>query len=115
MNVYDQAHSLAKAIKECEEYKQYMNIKKTVEQNPQLDQMIKDFQQKQFEVQAMQMAGQEADPELMNKIQELVGIVMADPLAAQYMQCEMRFALMMQDVLQIVNEPIAGPSPKEGN
>lgn len=108
MNVYDQAHTLARAIKECEEYKQYMSIKKTIEQNPQLDAMIKDFQQKQFEVQALQMAGQEADAETMAKIQELVGIVMSDPLAAQYMQCEMRFALMMQDVMNIVNEPIVG-------
>ena len=68
MNVYDQAHTLARAIKECEEYKQYMNIKKTIEQNPQLDAMIKDFQQKQFEVQAMQMAGKEADPEGRQKL-----------------------------------------------
>ena len=36
MNVYEEAHSLAKAIKESEEYKQYEQSKKLVEGNPQL-------------------------------------------------------------------------------
>ena len=31
MNVYEEAHSLAKAIKESEEYKQYEQSKKLVE------------------------------------------------------------------------------------
>ncbi|MBQ4596761.1 MAG: YlbF family regulator, partial [Firmicutes bacterium] len=34
MNVYDQAHSLAAAIKASEEFKQYDQSKKTVEANP---------------------------------------------------------------------------------
>lgn len=116
MNVYDQAHILAKAIKECEEYKQYISAKSTISQNPELDRMIQDFQAKQFEMQAKQMAGEELDAETVAKVQELMGIMMQDPSAAQYIQCEMRFALMMQDVYQIINEPIApaGGSNNQG-
>ena len=46
MNVYDQAHSLAAAIKASEEFKQYDQSKKTVEANPELDNAIKDFMNK---------------------------------------------------------------------
>ncbi len=106
MNVYDQAHTLAKAIKECEEYKQYMNAKDMIAKNPDLEKMIQDFQAKQLELQAKQIAGEEADADAVAKMQELMGIMMQDPAAAQYVQCEMRFALMMQDVYQILNETI---------
>ena len=52
MNVYDQAHGLAQAIKASEEYKQYDQAKKKIKDNEELENMIKDFQSKQFEMQA---------------------------------------------------------------
>ena len=52
MNVYDQAHGLAKAIKESQEFIQYDALKKQIDANPQLAQMVKDVQTKQFELQA---------------------------------------------------------------
>ena len=104
MNVYDQAHGLAKAIKLSEEFKQYDRTKQLVAQNPELDKMLKDFQQKQFELQAKQMMGEEVGPEMMQGIQELYQIIMTDPTASQYMQAEMRFSLMMNDVYKILGE-----------
>ena len=50
MNVYDQAHGLAHAIKASEEYKQYDEAKKKLKENPELEKMIKDVQKKQFEI-----------------------------------------------------------------
>ena len=50
MNVYEEAHRLAQAVKESEEYKQYDALKKTVESNPELDKMIKDFEMKQIQM-----------------------------------------------------------------
>ena len=38
----------------------------------------------------------------MNQVQELYQIMGRDPLAAQYMQAEMRFSLMMNDVYKIL-------------
>lgn len=104
MNVYDQAHSLAKAIKESEEFKQYDYLKKVIDQNEELSRMVKDFQAKQFELQAKQMMGEEMSPDMMQSVQELYQIIMTDPTAAQYMQAEMRFSLMMNDVYKILGE-----------
>ncbi|MFQ8603085.1 MAG: YlbF family regulator [Anaerovoracaceae bacterium] len=104
MNVYDQAHSLAAAIKESEEFKQYEEKKKMVEENPQLNEAIKDFMKQQFELQAAQMIGQEMDPETVAKLQQLSAILMQDPAAAQYMNCQMRFSMMMADVYKIIGE-----------
>ena len=104
MNVYDQAHNLARAIKESEEFKQYDYLKKVVDQNAELSKMVKDFQAKQFELQAKQMMGEEMPADMMQSIQELYQIIMTDPTAAQYMQAEMRFSLMMNDVYKILGE-----------
>ncbi len=105
MNVYDQAHSLAQAIKESEEFKQYDEAKQQVKQNEELSNMLKDFRSKQFEVQAKQMMGEEMTPEDMANVQQLYGILLKDPLAARYMETEMRFSIMMKDVYDIIGAP----------
>ena len=91
MNVYDQAHGLASAIKESEEFKQYNALKKQIDANEELSKMLKDFQAKQLEFQTKQMMGT---------------IMAADPLTSQYLQAEMRFSLMMKDVYGIIGEAI---------
>ena len=104
MNVYDQAHSLATAIRESEEFKQYQQHKKVVEANPQLNDSINDLMAKQVEMQAAQMMGQEIPPETFQQLQQLSTILMQDPSAAQYLQCQMRFSMMMADVYKIIGE-----------
>lgn len=104
MNVYDQAHGLAQAIKESEEFKQYDALKKQVDLNEELSKMLKDFQAKQLEFQTKQMMGEAPDNEAMANIQQLYAIMAQDPLAAQYLQAEMRFSLMMKDVYEILGE-----------
>lgn len=112
MNVYDQAHNLARAIKESEEFKQYDYLKKVIDQNENLSKMVKDFQAKQFELQAKQMMGEEMTPDMMQSVQELYQIIMTDPTAAQYMQAEMRFSLMMNDVYKILGEVMGLAMPQ---
>ena len=104
MNVYDQAHGLAQAIKASEEFKQYDEARRKVRANEELDKMIKDFQSKQFELQAKQLSGQQLGPDDMAAVQQLYAILLKDPLAAQYLENEMRFSIMMKDVYEIIGE-----------
>lgn len=104
MNVYDQAHSLAEAIKASEEFKQYDEKKKVIDANPQLKEAIDDFMKRQMEMQMAQMTGQEIGQEVMQQLQQLSSVLMQDPSAAQYLQCQMRFSMMMADVYKIIGE-----------
>ena len=104
MNVYDQAHQLAAAIKESEECKQYTSVRKRIEANPDLDNAIKDFMKKQFEFQTSQMMGKEVDQEEFIKLQQLSTVLMQDPLTSEYFQCQMRFSTMMSDVYKIIGD-----------
>ena len=106
MNVYNEAHELTQAIKESQEYIQFEAAKTKVKQNPELDKNLADFRQKQISIQAAQMMGQQMDPNEMAQLQTLYGILMSDPLAAEYMQCEMRFSIMINDVMKIIGEVV---------
>lgn len=106
MNVYDAARTLATTIKNTEELKQYEAMKETVSQNSELTEMINDFQAKQMELQTKQIMGQEIDEEFTSQVQELYGVMMSDPIAAQYLQAELRFSLMMNDIYKILGEVI---------
>ena len=72
--------------------------------NKELENMIKDFQSKQFEMQAKQLSGGQLTPEDMAGVQQLYAILLKDPLAAGYIEAEMRFSLMMKDVYEILGE-----------
>lgn len=115
MNVYNEAHNLAHAIKECEEFKTYDSLKKKIDENPELSKVIADFQMMQMQVQFKQMSGEESDQEMMSKVQELYGILLRDPIAAEYMQAEMRFSLMMNDVYKILGDAMGQSMPGGAN
>lgn len=105
-NIQDKAHELARMIKTSPQYQEYMRVKEKVGQNPELTEMVNDFQSKQFELQKMQMAGQELGPDMMQQVQNLYGILMKDPLAAEYVQAEVQFSLMVNDVYQIIADAV---------
>ena len=84
MNVYDEAHNLAKAIKESNEFIEFEKVKKQVDADEQLSQMLKDLQEKQIEIQTAQMTGKEPDAELISQMQSIATMVGTKPLATQY-------------------------------
>ena len=81
-------------------------IRKQIDENEELSKMIKDFQAKQLELQTKTMMGEKMEPEDMSAVQQLYAIMTRDPLAAQYLQAEMRFSLMMKDVYEIIGTAI---------
>ena len=58
MNVYDQAHDLARAIKESGEFKEFDRMRKEVETDSDVTEMIAEFQKLQTEMTMAQMSGQ---------------------------------------------------------
>ncbi len=113
MNVYEESHKLAQAIKESDEYKQYIELQKKLDENPELAQKVKAIMEKQLEFQTkiMMEGNQNVDPnnialppELMK---EITSLMMTEPLAGQYMQAQVRYSLMLGDVYKIIGE-VAG-------
>ena len=106
MNVYDEAHSLAKAIKESNEFKEFDRIRKEVDKDKECSEMLKELTELQVQLQTAQLTGQQPDKDTFARFQSLSTMVMTKPLAAQYMQAQMAIATMMNDVFGIVGESI---------
>src|SRR5665647_2377267 len=105
-NVYDLTHELARALKECDQYKAYIEIKSKVSQNEELSAMLNDFQEKNMAMQTQQMLSGTPPEDLVSQVQSLYQIVMKDPLAASYIQAEMAFTQVVSDIYGILGEVI---------
>jgi lipopolysaccharide export system permease protein len=66
--------------------------------------MLKELQELQMQLQASQLAGQEPDRAITSRFQTLSTMIATKPLAAQYMQAQGAFMIMMNDVFGIIGE-----------
>lgn len=107
MNVYDEAHSLARAIRESNEFREFDRMRKEVDKDKECSDMLKELTELQMQLQTAQLSGQQPDKDVFARFQSLSTMVMTKPLAAQYMQAQMAIATMMNDVFGIVGEAIA--------
>ena len=106
MNVYDEAHNLAKAIKESNEFREFDRIRKEVDDDKETSDMLKELTELQVQLQTAQMVGQQPDKDVFARFQSLNTMAMTKPLAMQYMQAQFALATMMNDVFGIVGEAI---------
>jgi cell fate (sporulation/competence/biofilm development) regulator YlbF (YheA/YmcA/DUF963 family) len=106
VNVHDKARELAEALTQSEEYRGYMEVKEKASVNAELSSAINDLHEKQFEMQKRQINGEEIGPDYLSQLQNLSQILMRDPLAAEYLQAEVRFTLMVNDVYEIIGAAV---------
>ena len=106
MNPYDKVHELVRAIKESDEVKEYLEIKEELYKDEKSKAMIKDFREKQMEVQSLLMQGQEAEPEKMEKLQNLYQILASNVKVKEFFDREVRFDVMLSDIYKIIGEAL---------
>ena len=106
MNVYDEAHGLARALKESNEFKEFDRIREEVDDDKETSDMLKELTELQVQLQTAQMVGQQPDKDVFARFQSLNTMAMTKPLAMQYMQAQYALATMMNDVFGIVGEAI---------
>jgi len=105
-NPYDKARELTIAIKESQEYKDFVAAKERASVNQDLVAALNDYQEKQFDLQKKVMLGEEIEQDVMQHMQDLYQILASDPAAAAYLQAQMRFTMMVNDVYQVLGDVI---------
>ncbi len=102
----DKVHELVRAIKESNEVKEYMALKEELYKDVNSKEMIKDFREKQVEVQSLLMQGKEADNEKMEKLQSLYQILVSNPKVKEFFDKEVQFDVMLSDIYKIIGEAL---------
>jgi len=106
VNPYDKARELTIAIKESQEYKDYAAAKERAAKNQDLVAALNDYQEKQFDLQKKTLLGEEIGQEVMQQMQNLYQILASDPAAAAYLQAQMRFTILVNDVYQVLGDVV---------
>lgn len=106
MNVYDTANKLAEEIKKSEEYKSFKKIKKELENNIELKNKIKEFEQKRQQMQMLTIQGIEPTTEKAQEIQDMYTELLNDQNAKEYFETEMKFSVLIADVNKIIGDAI---------
>lgn len=106
MEVYDKANALARAIKECKEYREYKEIKAEISKDPDLKQKVDEFEKIRYEEQLLAMQGEKQSDGKMQKLQELYKILVQNEQVKDYFDKEVRFNVMVADVNKIIGESI---------
>ena len=103
---YDLAHQLAKAIKDSDEYKSFIEKKEALDQDERNKKMVEDFQKQILEIQLAYMSGKEISEEELEKIGKLEEVLNLNPVINSYFQAELRFSQLIQDINNIIGEAI---------
>jgi len=107
MNVYDQAHELARTLKQSEEYQALLKVRERLDQDPNNREMLVDFRKHQWEIEEERALGKEVPDERVNQMEQLAKLVSLNPTLKDYLSVEFVFARLMTDVQKILSDSLS--------
>ena len=106
VNVYDYAHSLARALKESPEHQAYQAARTRIKAKASADSMVKDIHKKQLELQMVIAQGKEPSAQQKEALEKLGAIAMQDPDVRDFLLAEQRLGTIVNDVYKILGEAL---------
>jgi len=107
MNIYDQAHALARSMKQTEEYTEYMRLKEVAYDDSTNKALLDEYKRLQYQMQLKLAAGQRMDEEDFQRMQQIANLLQFNPDAGAYLLAEFRFQKMLADIYKILAD-VAG-------
>ena len=106
MNFYDNINNLVAAFKKIPEYTEYMQLKENLKSNEKTYEMLKNFKEKQSEVQISYINGQEVSKEKQEEMENLYSIVAQNSDCRRILECEMKINIILADLQKSMGEAI---------
>ena len=107
MNPYDQAHELVRALKDSEEYREYMRLKATAYDDSTNKALLDEYKRLQFRMQAKLASGENMPEEDLQRLQQIGALLQFNPDVSAFLMAEFRFQRMLSDIFKILAE-VAG-------
>ena len=107
MNPYDQAHALARALKESEEYREYTRLKESAYADDTNKALLDEYKRLQFRLQAKLAAGESLPQDDAQRLTQIGTLLQFNPDVSAYLMAEFRFQRMLTDVFKILAD-VAG-------
>ena len=107
MNVYDQAHALARSLKESDEYREYMRLKDLAYADETNKALLDEYKRLQYQMQLCLAQGERMEEESLQRMQAIANLLQFNPDAIAYLLAEFRFQKTLADIYKILAD-VAG-------
>ena len=107
MNPYDQAHALAKTLKESEEYREYQRLREIAYESDTNRALLDEYKKLQFRLQAMAASGQSMPSDEMQRLQQIGTLLQFNQDVSAFLMAEFRFQRMLSEIFKILAD-VAG-------
>lgn len=107
MNPYDQAHALARALKDSEEYREYARLKEVAYADDTNRALLDEYKKLQFRLQASAASGGGMPQEDVQRLTQIGALLQFNPDVSAFLMAEFRFQRMLSDIFKILAE-VAG-------
>lgn len=115
MGVQQKAQELADAIVESSEYTRMLEARESVNGHEAAKVMLRDFQEKQMELQNLQAEGGEITPEQEEELQRLFGVISVNPYIRELFEAEFAFSGLMMQVNDALSNVLESPDEDESD
>lgn len=102
MNPYDQAHALAKSLKESEEYREMTRLREAAYESDTNRTLLDEYKRLQFRMQAKLAAGETMPEEDYQRLQQIGTLLQFNQDVSAYLLAEFRFQRMLSDIFKIL-------------
>ncbi|MDO4739193.1 MAG: YlbF family regulator [Eubacteriales bacterium] len=103
-NIYDQAHALAAALKQTEEYKEFQRLNDVARADDTNRALMDEYKRLQFRMQAMFASGERMEEDELKRLQQIGSLLQFNQDASAAMLAEMRFQRVIADIYKIIAE-----------
>lgn len=107
MNPYDQAHALARALKDSEEYREFARLKEIAYDDGTNRALLDEYKKLQFRLQAKMAAGESLPQEDAQRLTQIGALLQFNPDVSAFLLAEFRFQRLLSDIFKILAD-VAG-------
>ena len=107
MNPYDQAHALARSMKESEEYREMVRLREAAYESDTNRALLDEYKRLQFRMQAKMAAGETMPEDDYQRLQQIGTLLQFNQDVSAYLLAEFRFQRMLSDIFKILAD-VAG-------
>lgn len=106
MSFHDSINELVVSFKDTQEYKEYLQLKQKLKQDNNVYNMLKDFKDKQNQVQISYLNGQDISKEKQEEMENLYSIVIQNDDCRKILECEMKINIILADLQKSMGDAI---------
>ena len=106
MEFNNKLHEMVKALKDTNEYREFMSLKEEIKKDEKLYNMLKEFKNKQKEHQIKYINGTEMSDSDASYMQNLYSIIIQNENARRLLEDEMKLDLMLANVQKILGDAL---------